>query len=204
MPRIAPAVRAERRQALIDATWRCAASKRFHQLTIDDICAAAGVSKGAFYGYFASKQDLLLCLLDETTQALDRIMDDLDAAPLSAAERVRRFSAAMLTLDEDPGRSQVRADLWADILTDDAVRTRLSEALDRRRARLRAWIEDGIARGELAEVPTNAMASILLALSDGLLLHAGLDTAAFRWPNVRRALGLLVSGIGRDGPGTPA
>jgi TetR/AcrR family transcriptional repressor of nem operon len=195
MPRIAPTVRAERRQALLDATWRCAATRRFHDLTIDDICAAAGVSKGTFYGYFSSKQDLLLCLLEESTRALDRVMDDLDAAPLTGLERVRRFAEAMLALGEDTGRSQVRADLWADILSDEAVRTRLSEAIERRRTRLRTWIEDGIARGELADVPTNAMASILLALSDGLLLHAGLDAAAFRWPNIRRALELLLSGI---------
>ncbi|HZS88086.1 MAG TPA: TetR/AcrR family transcriptional regulator [Chloroflexota bacterium] len=208
MPRLAPAARAERRQALLDATWRCAASRRFHELTIDDICAAAGVSKGTFYGHFSSKQNLLLSLLDESTGALERVMGELDAAPLGAMDRLRRFATAMLTLGEDPGRSQVRADLWAEILSDDAVRTRLSEALDRRRARLRAWIEEGIARGELAEVPTNAMASILLALSDGLLLHAGLDAGAFRWPNVRRALDLLLSGLARaataqDTPGGP-
>ena len=43
MPRIAPEVRWERFRVLIDAAWRCAATKRFSDLTVDDVCAAAGV-----------------------------------------------------------------------------------------------------------------------------------------------------------------
>jgi hypothetical protein len=87
----------------------------------------------------------------------------------------------------------VRADLWADILTDDLVRARFSATIDRRRVRLRGWIEEGVAAGDLADIPANAGASILLALSDGLLLHAGLDPAAFRWANIRRVLDILLA-----------
>src|SRR6185437_10958769 len=136
MPRIAPEVRWERFRILIDAAWQCSATKRFSDLTIDDVCAAAGVSKGAFYGYFSGKQDLLLALLDESAATLDQVMDELAAAPLSGVERVRRFTEAMLTQAADPGRSQVRADLWADILTDDMVRARFSATIERRRVRL--------------------------------------------------------------------
>jgi TetR/AcrR family transcriptional repressor of nem operon len=191
MPRIAPEVRQERRQLLIDAAWHCAATRRFHDLTIDDVCAAAGVSKGTFYGYFTSKQDLLLALLDEGASALDRVMDDLAAGPLSAMERVRRFIQAMLHLGDDPGRGQVRADLWADLLTEEVVRARFSATIERRRARLRGWIEEGIAAGDFVDVPANACASILLALGDGLVLHAELDPTAFRWANIQRVLDVL-------------
>lgn len=179
---------------LIDAAWRCAATKRFGDLTIDEVCAAAGVSKGTFYGYFASKQDLLLELLDESAATLERVMDELAAVPLSGIERLRQFTQAMLTLADDPGRSQVRADLWADILTEKVVRARFSATIERRRARLRGWIEEGIMAGDVVDVPANAGASILLALCDGLLLHAGLDPAAFQWVNIRRALDVLLTG----------
>ena len=192
MPRIAPEVRWERFHILIDAAWRCAATKRFSDLTVDDVCVAAGVSKGAFYGYFSGKQDLLIALLDDSTAALDHVMDELAVAPLGGMERVRRFTKAMLAQADDPGRSQVRADLWADILTDNVVRARFSATIERRRVCLRGWIEEGVAAGDLADIPANAGASILLALCDGLLLHAGLDPAAFRWANIRRVLDILL------------
>ena len=44
---------------MLDA-WDIASSQ-----TVDDICAEAEVSKGAFYGYFSSKQELLIALLEE-------------------------------------------------------------------------------------------------------------------------------------------
>jgi AcrR family transcriptional regulator len=190
----------ERRQALIDAAWRCAATKRFGDLTVDDVCTAAGVSKGAFYGYFDSKQDLLLALLDQDAAELDRLLDELETADLDPIERLRRVTRAMLELGDQPARVQVRADLWADILTDAEVRARFSATIQRRRVTLRRWIEEGIAAGEVVDVPTNATASILLALSDGLLLHASLDAAAFRWSNIQRALEVLLAALAPPAP----
>jgi hypothetical protein len=83
------------------------------------------------------------------------------------------------------------------MLTDAVVMERFSQAIARRRKRLKEWISRAVASGELAEVPANAFASILLALGDGLTLHAGLDQAAFRWANIRKALDALLEGISR-------
>ena len=60
---------------------------------------------------------------------------------------------------------------------------------------MRGWIEEAIASGELVEIPANALASILLALTDGLMLHGALDPGAFRWRNIRRAIDVMLAGI---------
>lgn len=199
MPKLRPETRIERRQELIDAAWRCAARRGFRDLTVDDVCSEAGVSKGAFYGYFEQKQDLLLALLDDDAAALDRELERITHASGSGVERVRRFAQAMLARGEDSARVQVRADLWADLLTEEVVRRRLAEATQRRRELVRGWIEEAVASGELTAIPTNALASILLALTDGLMLHGALDPAAFRWRNVRRAIDVLLGGIEAGG-----
>jgi AcrR family transcriptional regulator len=167
----------------------------FRDLTVDDVCAQAGVSKGAFYGYFEQKQDLLLALLEDDAAALDHELNRITAGSSSGVERLRRFAQAMLARGEDAARVQVRADLWADLLTEGDVRRELATATRRRREQLRSWIEEGIASGELVEIPANALASILLALADGLMLHRALDSDAFRWRNVRRAIDVLLGGI---------
>ncbi len=81
------------------------------------------------------------------------------------------------------------------MLTEAEVRARMAAAVQRRRAPLRRWVEDGVANGELADIPANAFASILLALTDGLILHAALDPNGFRWPRIARALDLLLEGV---------
>lgn len=198
VPKIAPLVRQERRQALLEATWRCAGRKGFSDLTVDEICAEAGISKGGFYGYFDTKQDLLLALLEDDAAQLEAVAEELDVAQLQGVERLRRFTRAMLQRGENQARRQVRADLWAAASTDEAVQERLSLAVASKRARLRRWVEAAVREGELTQVPANAFASILLALGDGLLMHAGTDPAAFRWQNIRRALDVLLEGISAD------
>lgn len=195
MPKIRPETRVERRQALIDAAWRCAAVRGFRDLTVDDVCAEGGVSKGAFYGYFKQKQDLLLALLEDDAATIDSELERITQGSSSGIERVRRFAQVMLARGDDPARVQVRADLWADLLTEDVVRQRLAEATRRRRELLRSWIEEGVATGELVAIPANALASILLALTDGLMLHGALDPSAFRWRNIRRAIDVMLAGI---------
>ena len=180
---------------LLDAAWRCAAVRGFRDLTVDDVCAEAGVSKGAFYGYFVQKRDLLLALLEDDALALDRELERIAQSNSSSVERVRRFAQVMLARGADPARVQVRADLWSELLTDDLVREQLAEATRRRRELVRGWVQEGVRGGELVEIPENALASILLALTDGLMLHGALDPGAFRWRNVSRAIDVLLAGI---------
>ncbi|MGH2719221.1 MAG: TetR/AcrR family transcriptional regulator [Actinomycetota bacterium] len=201
MPSLAQVDKELRRRNLLDAAWRCVAGKGFGDLTVDDVCEEAGVSKGSFYGYFESKQALLLGLLDDDAAALEARIAEVEASRASGRARVEGFVRAMLQRGEDAARTQLLADLWSNVSADAALQKRFSETVRRRRMLLRSWIEEATAAGELREVPANALAAILLALGDGLMLHASIDPAGFQWRNVRRVLGMLLEGLtpGVDG-----
>ena len=49
----------ETRRAILAAAAQLSRQGRFDKMTIRDICAAAGVTTGAFYHHFSSKSDLL-------------------------------------------------------------------------------------------------------------------------------------------------
>jgi AcrR family transcriptional regulator len=195
MPRIAEETRSRRRQNLIEAAWRCLARKGYRNLTVDDVCLEASTSKGSFYGYFDSKRHLLTALLEDDEASLDEQVDDLERQQLGSVERLRRLTRAILDRAENAAVVQVRADLWTELLTDEAVRAQFAGTVQRRRVRLREWIEKGVAEGELVALPANAFASVLLALADGLMLHRQLDPAAFKWANIRTALDVLLEGL---------
>jgi AcrR family transcriptional regulator len=197
MPRISDQDRAVRRQRIVDAAWRRLETSGYHETSVDDVCDEAGVSKGAFYGYFDAKQDLFLALLEEETAALNGVAAELADGDLPGAERVRRFVQAMLEVGDNAGRVQLRADLWSELATDPVVRERFAEAVDRRRRVLREWITRSIDAGDLAidRRRANALASILIAMADGLMLHRSLDPNGFRWPNIRAVLDALLAGI---------
>ncbi len=194
MPRLAEATKQQRRQRLIDAAWRCVARGGFHNLTVDDVCGAAGLSKGAFYTYFDHKRDLLLALLDDDAAALAGVVDEAEDQP-SAGSQIRRFVAGLVDRGSDGAAVQLRADLWAEVASDDVLCARFLAAMQQRRLRLADLIERAVATGELVDVPANALAAIFLALGDGLMLHRVLDPSGFRWENVRRALDVLLTGL---------
>lgn len=59
MPKVTQEHAAARRRQIIDAAYRCFAQKGFHQASMRDICAEAGLSAGAIYTYFKSKEDII-------------------------------------------------------------------------------------------------------------------------------------------------
>lgn len=195
MPKIAEATKLERHQQLVDAAWRCAATRGFNTLTVDDICSEAGVSKGAFYIYFEQKRDLLLSLLDDEDRQFNALLKEVEASGDVGAERIHRLTRAILRWGKDPARQQVRSDIWSELSSDPELRQRFSESISVRRLALRAWIDDGIARGQLRDISSNALAAILLALGDGLMLHAGLNPHGFRWLNIYKTIDALLEGV---------
>ncbi len=186
-----------RRRRLIEAGRRCVSRGGYRTLSVDDVCLEAGVSKGAFYTYFARKQDLLVALLDDDAAGLDELVADA-ARQTTGIDQIRRFVATVVDRGSDITAVQLRADLWAEIGSDEALRARFSEVTRRRRASLARLIDEAVTAGELVDVPANALAAIFLALGDGLMLHGVVDPSAFRWENVRRALDVLLEGLRRE------
>jgi AcrR family transcriptional regulator len=195
MPRLRDATRLGRRRAFIDAAWRRAASQGWRDMTVDDVCAEAGLSKGAFYTHFDSKQSLLHALIVDGASWVSTVMDGLEAQHQSGTDRLRTLSRLMLERAEDPARVRVLTDLWAAALRDPDIRQHLGEAIEADRRVIRRWVEEATAEGELVALPANALASILLALNDGLMLHRALDESGFRWANISRALDALLAGV---------
>lgn len=54
----------EKRNEILDVAQRLVYTKGYEPMTIQDILVELGISKGAFYHYFASKQELLEALIE--------------------------------------------------------------------------------------------------------------------------------------------
>ena len=59
MPKVVPEYKEEAKTKIIEAARTVFAKKGYHDATMDDVAKEVGVSKGALYSYFKSKEDLL-------------------------------------------------------------------------------------------------------------------------------------------------
>lgn len=62
----------DKERQLLDAATRLFAEKGFHQTTVQEVAAAAGVATGTFYLYFSSKEALFHALIQSLYQEVMR------------------------------------------------------------------------------------------------------------------------------------
>src|SRR5579859_5874064 len=88
-----PDVTEERRAQILEAATRVFSRMGLDQARMDDIVAESGLSKGALYWYFKSKDDIIAAILDSLFNREMSALEALLAAEGPAVERLLAFVA---------------------------------------------------------------------------------------------------------------
>lgn len=135
--------RVRTRANLLDAAFSVFAAKGFGRVSIEEVCEAAGYSRGAFYSNFDSLDELFFALYRQRADLIAEQVADalaLDGPGLDVPAAVDRVTEALL-LDRD----------WLLVKTDFLVHAarepEVARTLLEHRARLRQAIADRLARG---------------------------------------------------------
>ena len=88
MPRVSAAYRQGQRHAILDATEACLDGRGIADVRIDDIAAEAGLSVGAVYRYFASKDEIIAAVAERHRERDRRAIAALQSAGLPLGERI--------------------------------------------------------------------------------------------------------------------
>ena len=185
MPRVTPAHEQEVRERIVLAAVRVFGERGLHGATMQDVVRESGLSVGAIYTYFKSKDDLFLATCDLASgRGLGELATRL-ANGRTVSERLAiaigfYFDSAEETPD-GPGDANFLIQAWAQADSEPAAR----EMLRRRREQLvmagTFLLEEGVARGELPRwMDSGAAARAYIALLDGMLLVRAEQGPAFR------------------------
>ena len=91
----------ETRDRILEAAVKVFASKGYHDTKVDDIVKDSQTSKGAFYFYFPSKQDIFLALVDTFADLLEsRLRDRLIAEPSGTTRIVAAVRVCLETFGQ--------------------------------------------------------------------------------------------------------
>lgn len=81
----------ERQQAILDTASRLIQQRSFADISVDDLAKGAGISRPTFYFYFASKEAVLLSLMDPLIKRADTGFDNaMDTMPTDPHDAIRR------------------------------------------------------------------------------------------------------------------
>lgn len=131
MPKVTQEHADARRQQIIDAAYRCFAQKGFHQASMRDICAEAGLSAGAIYTYFKSKEDIIEASFAFDYQRSLPLFDNAAKAPdpMAAIDELIDVFIAGLQSAAELGADRVNIQGWGEALVNPRLMSPLRESI---------------------------------------------------------------------------
>lgn len=178
MPKVTEEYLDIRRQHIIDAAYRCFARKGFHQTTMREIYAEAGLSPGAIYHYFDSKDDIIEASFifdhQRSLPVFERAIDDPD--PMVALDHLIDFFFAGLESAAALGANKVNIQGWAEALVNPRLLVPLQATLHDFRNLLAQLIRRGQEAGDIdPQVDPQAAGEVIISAYFGLYLQKAID-----------------------------
>ena len=174
MPKVSDAHREARREQIAVAALTCFAEKGFQRTSMADIIEASGLSAGAIYLHFESKQQIVLAA---GRRALGRRLGDLEAmAGDDLADPVATLQLLLGGMVDDILDSRVLIQLWSEATTDPGLGALVTEIFatlrDALTSYLAAWATKQGAADPVAWARTVLPA--VLAIAQGFLVQRAL------------------------------
>lgn len=185
----------ETRSRILDAAVRKFSLAGYESASVDDICSDAGVSKGAFYHHFPTKQAVFLALMEGWLGMIDMGMEAArkDTVAKTLVHMTDLLPGILATAED---RLPMFLEFWLQASRDDAVWQTVIAPYRHYRDYFARLVGDGIAEGSLKQVDTQVAARAIVSLAVGLLLQSMLDPQGADWgETARESMQILMDGL---------
>jgi TetR/AcrR family transcriptional regulator, transcriptional repressor of aconitase len=174
MPKVTPQYRDARRDQILSAARRCFLRDGFHATSMQDLFAEAGLSSGAVYGYFASKDDVIIAIAEENLRDFVAMIHEVASGepgrPIGTvlADIVTIFRAK----DAEDGRAGLAVLAWSEALRNPVLASRFGDLFARIRADLAEIARKHQDAGKLpSDVAAESLAAVFLSILPGCILQ---------------------------------
>jgi AcrR family transcriptional regulator len=187
----------QRKKQILDAAERVFAERGFDKARMDDIVQESGLSKGALYWYYKSKDAIIRALLDRVFISEMQGADELVEAEGSASERLGLFTQFVV---HEYRRFETLLPLAYEFIAlayrSKAVRETLVGYYEHYANLIARVVKQGIDRGEFKPCDPQATALSLIGMYEGIALLWFLDPKKIDWDRMGdQPLELFLAGL---------
>jgi len=185
----------ETRAKIIESAIKLFSDQGFNKASVNDICVEAGISKGAFYHHFKSKQELFIALLDGWLQAIDHAIEA--SKDKTAPETFQQMTEAFPYIFETAGDGlPMFLEFWLQASRDEKIWDASIAPYRRYHEYFTSLIKKGVDEGSFVEVDSELTSRMIISTAMGLLLQSLLDPKGANWEKVARdSTSMLVRGL---------
>lgn len=197
MPRVSAEHTRARRQQILNAARDCFLRDGFHATSMQDIQRESGLSAGAIYLYFRSKNEIVTGIVAEILETVGQAFEPRDGSipPAGVAELIDRVIDTADRLNETRGVFAIAVQIWAEAQRDPALHASviaLFENVRTRVTRVLAGFQEQRVVDASADVPALTMA--IIGLVQGYIIQRSLRLPVDREQYRRGAHALMRSG----------
>lgn len=194
----------ETRSRILGVAEQSFAEHGYDVTSVDSICHAAGVSKGAFYHHFLSKGSVFVALLNAWLAELDRQFALAQTGSESVPRQVAAMAAGVNEIYHVAGTKwSILLEFWAKSKADPEVAHSTVDMIRRYQGFFQQVLERGVSEGSLQVKDVNLVATLMLSVVLGLLLQGILDPEGQDWGALmQRTLAMLMESMGGRKPST--
>ena len=180
MPRTAdPELAQSRRAEILDAATTCFVGRGLHRTTMREIIAQAGLSAGAVYSYFESKEAIIEALAARERAGIEALAAHLKTSGNAARAIVEGVHAIIAECTHDDARLAV--EFLAEAGRNETVKLALEHNDRALRNAFADAIERGTASGEIkSALPAALLLETVVALYEGFVGRIAVDEHADR------------------------
>lgn len=175
----------ETRARIIESAIKLFSNRGYNAASVDDICAEASISKGAFYHHFESKQALFLALLDGWLKTIDNAIEASKdkTAPETFMQMTEGFPYLFATAGEG---LPMFLEFWLQASRDKKVWEASIAPYRRYHKYFTSLIKKGVEEASFVEVSPELASRMIVSTAMGLLLQSLLDPKGAKWEKVAR------------------
>ncbi len=167
MPKVVPEYREAAKSKIVEAARLVFSEKGYHDSTMDDVAKEVGVSKGALYSYYKSKEDLLKEISLQGHQTLRTILSETGAC--SSLEEALEKVYTMIT-EKYKGNLHTQFEIVALASHDEQIRKIVFVDYQKDIGAVDAFIEEKKKQGVMrTDVDARVLAELFTALYMGTL-----------------------------------
>ena len=183
----------ETRTRILGSAIKLFSSQGYNKASVDDICRDAGISKGAFYHHFESKQALFLDLLDGWLRTIDTAIEE--SKDKTAPETFMLMTEAFPYLFKTAGEGlPMFQEFWLQASRDKKIWEASIAPYRRYHKYFTSLIKKGVKEGSFVDVDPELTSRMIVSTAMGLLLQSLLDPKGADWEKVARdSTNLLVN-----------